>query len=90
MTVVVNNDTNGLIELYQNIGHHRSHDPAVKFNGVDFVALAEANGVEATKATDRQELLAALRKGAELGRPFLIEVPINYDFQPGGFGALSI
>ncbi|WP_369041946.1 thiamine pyrophosphate-binding protein [Streptomyces sp. Midd1] len=90
VTVVVNNDTNGLIELYQNLGHRRSHDPAVKFTGVDFVALAEANGVEATKAADRQELLAALRKGAELGRPFLIEVPINYDFQPGGFGALSI
>ncbi|MFB8773456.1 thiamine pyrophosphate-binding protein [Streptomyces broussonetiae] len=90
VTVVVNNDTNGLIELYQNLGHHRSHDPAVKFGGVDFVALAQANGVEATKATDRQELLAALRKGAELGRPFLIEVPIAYDFQPGGFGALSI
>ncbi|MEV7090319.1 thiamine pyrophosphate-binding protein [Streptomyces sp. NPDC093085] len=90
VTVVVNNDTNGLIELYQNIGHHRSHDPAVKFTGVDFVALAEANGVDATRATDRQELLAALRKGAELGRPFLIEVPVQYDFQPGGFGALSI
>ncbi|MFI1002573.1 thiamine pyrophosphate-binding protein [Streptomyces galbus] len=88
--VVVNNDTNGLIELYQNIGHRRSHDPAVKFTGVDFAALAEANGVDATRAGNRQELLAALRKGAELGRPFLIEVPIAYDFQPGGFGALSI
>ncbi|MFI2640865.1 thiamine pyrophosphate-binding protein [Streptomyces sp. NPDC018610] len=90
VTVVVNNDTNGLIELYQNIGHHRSHDPAVKFTGVDFVALAEANGVDATRAANREELLAALRKGAELERPFLIEVPISYDFQPGGFGALSI
>lgn len=90
VTVVVNNDTNGLIELYQNLGHHRTHDPAVKFTGVDFVGLAEANGVEATRATSREELLAALRKGVELGRPYLIEVPVNYDFQPGGFGALSI
>ncbi|MFF1832879.1 thiamine pyrophosphate-binding protein [Streptomyces sp. NPDC058231] len=90
VTVVVNNDTNGLIELYQNLGHHRTHDPAVKFTGVDFVGLAEANGVEASRATSREELLAALRKGAELGRPYLIEVPVNYDFQPGGFGALSI
>ncbi|CAL9659163.1 thiamine pyrophosphate-binding protein [Streptomyces sp. NPDC057838] len=90
VTVVVNNDTNGLIELYQNIGHHRSHDPAVKFGGVDFVALARANGIEAIKAGTREELLAALRKGAGLGRPFLVEVPVNYDFQAGGFGALSI
>ncbi|GGV52119.1 thiamine pyrophosphate-binding protein [Streptomyces spectabilis] len=90
VTVVVNNDANGLIELYQNIGHHRSHDPAVKFTGVDFTALARANGVEAVRATSREELLAALRKGAGLGRPFLIEVPVTYDFQAGGFAALSI
>ncbi|MEV0502780.1 thiamine pyrophosphate-binding protein, partial [Streptomyces spectabilis] len=35
VTVVVNNDANGLIELYQNIGHHRSHDPAVKSTPVN-------------------------------------------------------
>ncbi|GAB1334094.1 acetolactate synthase AlsS [Streptomyces sp. E-15] len=90
VTVVVNNDTNGLIELYQNLGHQRSYDPAVKFTGVDFTQLAAANGVEAVKAANREELLAALRKGAGLGRPFLIEVPVNYDFSTGGFGALSI
>ncbi|MER5433728.1 thiamine pyrophosphate-binding protein [Streptomyces sp. NPDC002588] len=88
--VVVNNDTNGLIELYQNIGHQRSHAPAIKFTGVDFVQLAQANGVDGTKATTRDELLAALRKGIELGRPYLIEVPVAYDFTAGGFGALKI
>ncbi|WP_329223297.1 thiamine pyrophosphate-binding protein [Streptomyces sp. NBC_01485] len=90
VTVVVNNDTNGLIELYQNIGHRRSYGPAVKFTGVDFTELARANGVEAVRAGSREELLAALRKGAGLGRPFLIEVPVNYDFSAGGFEALSI
>lgn len=90
VTVVVNNDTNGLIELYQNLGHQRSYDPVVKFTGVDFTGLARANGVDAVRAGTREELLAALRKGAGLGQPFLIEVPVNYDFQAGGFGALSI
>lgn len=90
VTVVVNNDTNGLIELYQNIGHQRSFDPVVKFTGVDFTKLAAANGVEAVRASTREELLAALRKGAGLGRPFLIEVPVSYDFQSGGFEALGI
>ncbi|MEW2530353.1 thiamine pyrophosphate-binding protein [Streptomyces sp. NPDC047071] len=90
VTVVVNNDANGLIELYQNIGHHRSHEPAVRFTGVDFTTLARANGVEAVRATTREELLAALRKGAGLGRPFLVEVPVSYDFQAGGFAALTI
>ncbi|WP_172386942.1 thiamine pyrophosphate-binding protein [Streptomyces sp. MNP-20] len=90
VTVVVNNDANGLIELYQNIGHHRSHGPAVRFTGVDFTTLARANGVEAVRATTREELLAALRKGVGLGRPFLVEVPVNYDFRAGGFAALTI
>ncbi|MEW2544889.1 thiamine pyrophosphate-binding protein [Streptomyces sp. NPDC047002] len=90
VTVVVNNDTNGLIELYQNLGHRRSFDPVVKFTGVDFTKLAQANGVEAVRAASREDLLAALRKGAALGRPFLIEVPVNYDFTAGGFGALDI
>jgi N2-(2-carboxyethyl)arginine synthase len=88
--VVVNNDRNGLIELYQNLGHRRSHAPAVRFKSVDFVQLAEANGCDAVRATDRTSLTAALRKGAELDRPFLIEVPVAYDFQSGGFDALAI
>ncbi|BCL27199.1 thiamine pyrophosphate-binding protein [Streptomyces aurantiacus] len=88
--VVVNNDRNGLIELYQNKGHQRSHAPAVAFRSVDFVQLAEANGCDAVRATDRESLVQALRKGAELGRPFLIEVPVAYDFQSGGFEALDI
>ncbi|EXU63656.1 decarboxylase [Streptomyces sp. PRh5] len=90
VTVVVNNDTNGLIELYQNLGHQRSHNPAVKFGSVDFTALARANGIEAVRASSREELLAGLRKGAGLGRPLLIEVPVSYDFTASGFGALSI
>jgi N2-(2-carboxyethyl)arginine synthase len=88
--VVLNNSRNGLIELYQNIGHRRSHPPAVAFQNVDFVQLAEANGCDAARAHDRESLLAALQKGAELGRPFLIEVPVAYDFRPGGFAALNI
>lgn len=88
--VVVNNSRNGLIELYQNKGHGKSHNPAVGFADVDFVQLAEANGVEAVRATDRESLASALAKGQELRRPFLIEVPIAYEFSAGGFDALDI
>ncbi|MEN3585341.1 thiamine pyrophosphate-dependent enzyme, partial [Streptomyces sp. ZYX-F-203] len=75
--------------------HQRSHDPAVKFGtgdgpAVDFVQLAHANGIEAERAATRESLVAALRKAVELGRPYLIEVPVNYDFTSGGFGALKI
>ncbi|MCE7008162.1 thiamine pyrophosphate-binding protein [Kibdelosporangium philippinense] len=88
--VVVNNSRNGLIELYQNLGHGRSHNPAVGFADVDFVQLAQANGVEAVRAEDRTSLASALHKGLELRRPFLIEVPIAYEFSSGGFDALDV
>ena len=88
--VVVNNSRNGLIELYQRLGHQRPHAPAVGFNDVDFAALARANGCDAVHATDRASLLAALQKGRESSGPFVIEVPISYDLTAGGFGALAI
>ncbi|MFD4403092.1 thiamine pyrophosphate-binding protein [Nocardia sp. NPDC058499] len=90
VTVVVNNSTNGLIELYQNMGRGHSYDPAIRFGTVDFVQLAAANGVEGTRVGDRMELAATLQKAVALRRPYLIEVPIAYDFQPGGFAALDI
>ncbi|OBH15087.1 decarboxylase [Mycobacterium sp. E3247] len=90
VVVVANSSTNGLIELYQNIGYGRTHPPVTKFGTVDFVKLAEANGVEGTHATDRSGLAQALKDAVSRRRPFLIEVPISYDFSPGGFGALSI
>ncbi len=88
--VVVNNNRNGLIELYQHLGHGRSHNPAVGFADVDFVQLAQANGIEAVRASDRASLGSALRKGVELRRPFLVEVPIAYEFSSGGFEALKV
>ncbi|WP_380168354.1 thiamine pyrophosphate-binding protein [Jannaschia sp. R86511] len=88
--VVVNNDRNGLIELYQNLGHGKSHDPAVGFGSVDFVALAKANGIDGEHARTRAELAQALRKATEVRRPYLVEVPIAYDFGGGDFGALDV
>jgi acetolactate synthase-1/2/3 large subunit/N2-(2-carboxyethyl)arginine synthase len=88
--VVVNNNRNGLIELYQNLGHRRSHPPAVSFGSVDFVGLARANGGEAVHATDRESLSIALHKGFQAAGPFLVEVPVTYDSTPADFGALAI
>lgn len=89
VTVVVNNSRNGLIELYQNLGHHRSYAPAVSFCDVDFVGLAAANGVDGEHVTDRAGLASALQKAVQMHRPYLIEVPISYDLGAAGFGALN-
>ena len=88
--VVVNNSRNGLIELYQHLGHQRGHAPAVAFNDVDFVQLAQANGASGVRVGDRAGLLSAIQKGIEINRPYLIEVPIQYDLQAGDFAALNV
>jgi len=88
--VVVNNSRNGLIELYQHIGHQRGHKPSVAFENVDFVQLAQANGATGIKVADRGELFSALHKGIETDRPYLIEVPIDYDLRSDAFGALNV
>jgi acetolactate synthase-1/2/3 large subunit/N2-(2-carboxyethyl)arginine synthase len=88
--VVVNNNRNGLIELYQNIGNGRGHQAAVAFEEVDFVELAHANGVAGERVVDKAGLLSAIRKGLELDRPYLIEAPVHYDVQAADFAALAI
>jgi acetolactate synthase-1/2/3 large subunit/N2-(2-carboxyethyl)arginine synthase len=85
--VILSNCSNGLIRLYQNLGHHRDNSPAVDFGPVDFVALATANGCEGAYAGSLRELEVALARATEVRRPFLIEVPINYDIdQVAGVG----
>ncbi|HEY5881362.1 MAG TPA: thiamine pyrophosphate-binding protein [Nakamurella sp.] len=88
--VVVNNSRNGLIELYQELGNGRGHRAAVAFEDVDFVQLAQANGVAGERVADKAALLSALRKGVDLGRPYLIEVPVHYDVNAADFAALAI
>lgn len=88
--IVVNSSTNGLIELYQNMGQGHRIDSAVDFGTVDFVKLAEANGVKGKHVGRKEQLQNEITEALERREPYLIEVPISYDFQPGGFEALSI
>jgi acetolactate synthase-1/2/3 large subunit len=43
---------------------------------IDWVALAKALGVQATKVTTLEDFAAALRRGLASGEPNLIEVPL--------------
>jgi len=91
VTVVLNNGSNGLIRLYQKLGHKTNHAPAVDFGPVDFVKLAEANGCRGFRAETPAELDAALKQAFALREPCLIEVPMGYDeLDTGSFKALDI
>jgi acetolactate synthase-1/2/3 large subunit/N2-(2-carboxyethyl)arginine synthase len=89
--VVLNNNSNGLIRLYQHLGHGRDNPKAVDFGPVDFVALARANGCAGVSCRSTRDLTVALRAALHSGRPTVIEVPLRYDYEyDADFGALRI
>lgn len=89
--IVLNNNSNGLIRLYQNLGHGRDHSPAVDFGDVDFVALAAANGCDGLRVSSLADLKGALTEAIAARRPFLIEAQIAYDMSAaGGYQALEV
>ncbi|MED0658248.1 thiamine pyrophosphate-binding protein [Anoxybacillus ayderensis] len=81
--VLLNNNSNGLIRLYQSLGHQETYPPAVNFGKVDFVQLAKANGCEGFYASNLTELELSLEKAIKLNKPVLIEVPIVYHNEVG-------
>ncbi|MDB5070867.1 MAG: decarboxylase, partial [Candidatus Eremiobacteraeota bacterium] len=89
--VVLNNNSNGLIRLYQNLGHGRDNPKAVDFATVDFTALARANGCAGVMCASARDLREALRAALRGHGPTVIEVPLRYDYGAGAdFGALRI
>jgi N2-(2-carboxyethyl)arginine synthase len=78
LIVVLENRRSELIRLYQDLGHGRSHLPAVAFGPVDFVALARAQGCRGVRVDRLADLPPALRDGLAQDGPFLVEVPVLY------------
>jgi acetolactate synthase-1/2/3 large subunit/N2-(2-carboxyethyl)arginine synthase len=78
VVVLLKNNANGLIRLYQEIGHGRSNPDAVEFGTVDYVGLARANGWAGFSVERVHELGQTLEMAIARGIPTLIEVPIWY------------
>lgn len=76
--VLLNNQCNGLIRLYQKRGRQQIYAPAIEFGPVDFVGLARANGCEGFRVERLNELQQTLERAIALNRPTVIEVPVVY------------
>lgn len=79
--VVLKDNAFGLIKYYQFLERNEINSKSVEFGNVDFVKLAEANGMIAQNIQNFEHLQAALELGFSKNAPFLIEVPIQYDYQ---------
>ncbi len=77
--LLLNNNANALIRRYQLTGDEHTQDvAATEFMNVDFVKLAEANGVKASRATTPAELQKALAGATKQAAPMLIEIAVHY------------
>lgn len=75
--IVLNNNAYELIQRYQQRGGNGDNKKILSFTGVDFIKLAEANGVRGAYAQD-VESLSQLIRSRDKSRPLLIEISLSY------------
>ena len=56
----------------------------------DFAAMARSAGVEGVRIDRAADLGDAMREGIATGRPYLIDVDIGADSNPGGAGVWEL
>ncbi|WP_445628558.1 thiamine pyrophosphate-binding protein [Nostoc sp. DSM 114167] len=76
--IVLNNNKNGLINIYQQKGHGQTYSPSVNHAEASFVKIAEGYNCKAFKVDSNEELKNSIKKAFEIGGPVVIEVPIYY------------
>ncbi len=77
--IVLNNNKNGLINIYQQKGHNgKINKDAVDHSNADFVAIAKGYGCEGARVCCSYELDCAIKDAFDKGGPWVIEVPIYY------------
>ena len=79
----------GLIRAYESIDGSDPNPDTVEFLSVDFVALARANGCQASLATTSGDLATALHQGLATRTPTVIQVPVSYSYSISKSRALS-
>ena len=88
--VLINNGHLGMVRQWQEL-FFENHIKAVPLPGPDYVNLAKAYGVEATRVSELEDVLPALRQARAHDGPFLIEFVVDpaanvYPMVPPGGG----
>jgi len=79
--IVLKDNAFGLIKYYQLLSRDDVFNPSVEFGNVDFVKLAEANGMGACQVTEVENLEKVITHAFESNKPYLIEIPVNYRYK---------
>ncbi|PSL36171.1 thiamine pyrophosphate-binding protein [Chitinophaga ginsengisoli] len=79
--VVLKDNAFGLIKYYQFLEREEIFKRSVEFGNVDFVKLAEANGMKSIQLEAPEQLEALMELAFSTNKPMLIEIPIVYDYR---------
>ena len=79
ITVIFNNRTLGMVRQWQNLIYQKRFSQTDLDRAPDFVKLADAYGIDGTRAATRAEFEAAFRNAVESGKPWVIECAIDKD-----------
>ncbi|MEN9391367.1 MAG: hypothetical protein RL017_665, partial [Pseudomonadota bacterium] len=79
--IVLNDNAFGMIKCCQFIARDEIFPHSVELGKVDFVKLANANGMEAKFISNADELEKAMNEAFEKNVPLLIEVPVTYPYK---------
>ncbi len=79
--VVLNDSAFGMIKCCQFIARNEIFRHSVELGKVDFVMLANANGMEAKLISDPIELETVMKEAFEKNISLLIDVPVKYPYQ---------
>ena len=77
--VVINNHVLGMVRQWQTLFYEQRYSNTVLNDNVDFVKVAEALGATGIRATNLEELEAAIKKAIELNAPVVIDCIIDQD-----------
>ena len=69
---IMNNGFLGMVRQWQELFHDRNY-VATPITGPDFVKLAEAYGISATRVTEEKDIEAAIKKAMKHKGPYLID-----------------
>lgn len=79
--IVLNDAAFGLIKYYQLLSREEVFENSVSFGKVNFVKLANANGMQAQYIKELSMLEEVMENAYLSNTPLLIEIPINYRYK---------
>lgn len=77
--IIIDNSVLGMVHQWQELFYGGRYSQTILKDSVDYCKVAKGLGCEAERVTKREEVVPALRRAIESGRPYVIDCVIDED-----------